>query len=291
MKKILLPTDFSETSKNAIRCALRYFSNTPVEFVLLNAFGTSLTVASDVVAVYASLLEQVETNLLELENEIKQRLPSTKEKRRVRTIAVPTDPETAIKRLIQMERFGWVVIGTTGSGNAITVGSLATALVRANLCNVLVIPFSEPPGPLSNVVFATDYQPIGESARKVLSELVSQHQAELTFLTILADDTLTSAPSKAVRDAYRAQFADLNSNEAIESHVGLRVGIEDFIDSHYVDLLVTVCHHRSLLDVLLNRSLTRQLAYKPMIPLAVLADKERSSEDIIERSLKGEVLL
>lgn len=152
------------------------------------------------------------------------------------------------------------------------------------------MPFSQQPGPLLNVVLATDYQPLGINAIKSLHELVSIHQAELTFLTILAEDTLTTAPEKSIRDAYQAEFSDLNTNEVIESHLCLRAGIDDYIDSHYVDLLITVCHHRSFLDVLLNRSLTRQLVYQPLLPLAILADKESRPVTKVERSVKGNIL-
>lgn len=291
MKKILLPTDFSETSKNAIRCALRYFTAPAVEFVVLHAWETPLEVEPDGMTIHPNLLEQVETNLRRLVNEIKTIVSKAAEKPQIRTIAIPSSPETAITQVINTEHVDWVVVGATGNGNAIAFGSLATALIRANLCNLLIIPYSEPPGPLLNVVLATDYQPLGASATKALRELVEFHQAGLTFLTILADDTLTAVPPKPIRDAFQAPFADLSINEAIETHTGLRVGIEDFIDSHYVDLLVTVCHHRSLLDVLFNRSLTRQLAYKPLVPLAVLADRETSSMGILERSLKGEIII
>ncbi|CAN5141831.1 hypothetical protein BH09BAC4_BH09BAC4_13970 [soil metagenome] len=287
MKKILLPTDFSETSKNAIRCALRYFADTPVEFVLLNALGAR--VSSTGVAQSANLILQTEAKLRELEKKILSEDGFIQHTFRV--VALAMEPKTAIKLLVQNESFDWVVVGTTGFGNAVALGSIATALIRINQCNVLVVPFSQQPTPLLNVVLATDYQPLGINAIKSLHELVSIHHAELTFLTILADDTLTTAPEKSIRDAYQAEFADLNTNEVIESHVCLRAGIDDYIDSHYVDLLVTVCHHRSFLDVLLNRSLTRQLAYQPLLPLAILADKESKPVTLVERSVKGDVLL
>lgn len=289
MKKILLPTDYSETSKNAIRCALRYFAvgDTPVEFVLLNAIGKPPTPNN--VAASANKILLAEANLRALGKKLLRKDGFTQHPFRV--VALAMEPKTAIKLLVQNEPFDWVVVGTTGFGKPVAIGSLAMSLIRMDRLNVLIIPLSTPPGPLLHVVLATDYQPLGTLAIKSLHELVEIHHAELTFLTILAEETLTLAPEKSNRDAYQAPFSDLITNEAIESHVGLRVGIEDYIDSHYVDLLATRCHHRSLLDVWLNRSLTRQLACKPLLPLAVLADNEPLPAGIVEHGVKGEVLL
>ncbi|GAB4030200.1 universal stress protein [Spirosoma gilvum] len=288
MKKILLPTDFSAASKNAIRHALRYFSKTPVEFVLLNACGTTLGVSPDGLALYADLTEQVEANLRKLADGLASGSGDTN--CQFRTVAMAVEPDLAINMMLQTEHFDWVVVGATGSDRAITFGSLATALVRSNRCNVLVVPATSQSGPLLNVVFATDYQPLGIANAKTLHDLVDSHHAQLTFLTILSEDAMKSAPDKVDREAFQARFADLYTLEAIESHMGLQVGIESYVESNYVDLLVTVSHHRSLLDLLLDRSTTRRLAYKPIVPLAVLADKETVKSGIWERSLKGEVI-
>ncbi|QIP15137.1 universal stress protein [Spirosoma aureum] len=288
MKKILLPTDFSETSKNAIRCAIRYFANISVEFVLLNATDKSAVLNRGHQSTNLNL--QTEADLRALGEKLFSGNGLVQHTFRVVVMAMA--PKAAITLMLQNESFDWVIVGTTGTSKANAFGNLATALIRLNRCNVLIVPFSsQPDTPLLNVLFATDYQPLGTGAVNSLHALVGIHHAELTFLTILAKKTLQVAPEKSIRDAYQAPFTDLTINEAIESHIGLRSGIEDYIDSHNVDLLIVTCHHRSLLDVLLRRSLTHQLANKPLIPLAVLADPDQSLTGIVERSVKGEVLL
>lgn len=290
MTKILLPTDFSNASINAIRHALHNFSGDNTEFVLLNALGTSLISSPDGWSAYGELARQSDENLQTLITELN--CTDVERPCRFRTVTLASAPELAIDMLLRAEPFDWVVMGASGTGKAITFGSVATAVIRANRCNVLVVPATVSPIPLLNIVLATDYVPLASPARYALHKLVEEHHARLTFLTILANDTLTTAPKKSLRDAFQAGFQDLNTTEAIESHTDLRNGIENYIDSHYVDLLVTVCHHRSLLDVLLNRSTTRQLAYKPLIPLAVLISEEPEAKPttLLEHSLKGEVI-
>lgn len=101
MKKILLPTDFSETSKNAIRCALRYFADTPVEFVLLNALGARAS--STGAAQSANLILQTEAKLRELEKKIIREDGFIQHTFRV--VALAMEPKTAIKLLVQNESF------------------------------------------------------------------------------------------------------------------------------------------------------------------------------------------
>ena len=42
--KVLLPTDFSDNSRNAINYALELFANEPCDFYLMNAFSSKATV-------------------------------------------------------------------------------------------------------------------------------------------------------------------------------------------------------------------------------------------------------
>ncbi|WP_338868994.1 universal stress protein [Spirosoma sp. SC4-14] len=290
MTKILLPTDFSEASLNAIQHALHTFSGSDTEFVLLQALGTSLISSPDGWSAYGELMSRSEANLQTLIADLKRHTNAASS--RFRTATLASTPELAIDMLLRAEPFDWVVLGATGTGKAIAFGSVATAVIRANRGNVLVIPATVPPLPLLNAVFATDYAPLARAARYALHKLVERHHARLTFLTILAKDTLTSAPPKTLRQAFQSGFQELSTTEAIESHTDLRNGIENYLESHYVDLLVTVCHHRSLIDLLLNRSTTRQLAYKPMVPLAVLVSDETEAvaPTLLQHSLKGEVI-
>ena len=48
MKNILLPTDFSENSWNAIKYALEFYKNTPVNFYILNVTLISTYVSGEI---------------------------------------------------------------------------------------------------------------------------------------------------------------------------------------------------------------------------------------------------
>ncbi|MFZ1462196.1 MAG: universal stress protein, partial [Ignavibacteria bacterium] len=47
-------------------------------------------------------------------------------------------------------------------------------------------------------------------------------------------------------------------------------GINDYINSHEVDVLAMAIRKRSLLDKIFNRSLTKKMAYHTRIPLLAL---------------------
>jgi len=272
MKRILLPTDFSVADENAFRHAFNLFGLEQCEYVLMHAFGDPLI--SDETYDWLTcrkMVQQAEEALKKLEARLQPLLSS--EHHYVRRLSLAASPVAAINHLVQLEHFDWVVLGAPGRGESIRMGSVATELIQANHCNMLVVPAYSEPGPLSEVVFATEYAPIQSlDTLQPLRDLVERHQARLTLLTITTDKQPASVKNEE-QTLIQHYFEGVNQQIVTEHYNDVLTGIVEFVDAHPIDLLVTISHHRSIWDALFNRSLTRKLAYRPLVPLAVLADQ------------------
>lgn len=270
MKKVLLLTDFSDAARNAIRFAQALFRETPVEFSLLHVYQ----IETDALYAAAYLLDEAKDASFKRLHEELQTVTDTPANHSYRLLNAPGTPVTVVDALLEREGYDFVVVGATGAGLFPVLGSVATGLIRSAAANVLVVPESAKSDVLRQVVLAVPYPGALPSADvlKPLTEIQSISQAELTALSIVETnfDHAKAGDFDEHRAELAAQFGDGQATPYFIMDDNIGHGIETYLETNEVDLLVTVPHRKSLLDVLWNRSVTRQLAYNPLVPLLAL---------------------
>ncbi|WP_020602090.1 universal stress protein [Spirosoma spitsbergense] len=271
MYKILILTDFSSASNHTVAFTQALFADTATQFYLLHAFSTEPAEGFTGAFLPAEQRRLAEESLLKLERTITQQpVPSYHS---YRTVAMLGSPVSTVDTLLAQEYFDLVVVGATGLGRTEFFGSVATGVVRFANTNVLVVPASSPIRQLERVVLATDYRSVNDAESFVfLTDLVRRKAAQLTILTIenpkQPDMKASELSHRYVLRAFDGPQIDTYS---IQDEDVLR-GINAYLDSHSVDLLVTLPHHKSVFDVLRKNSETRPLAYHPRVPLLALYD-------------------
>lgn len=269
MYKILLLTDFSAASRHAIAYTQALFADTAADFCLVNAFPIEPEVGFSGAFLLVEQREQAEKSLRALLHEITR--PAIPTHHSYRTVVIPGSPETCVDVLLHREHFDLVVAGATGSGRNERFGSVATGVVRTAKTNVLVVPSLFPIRPLERVVLATDYRSINDAeSLTILNDIASRKNARLTLLTVAKPD---QAKPSAASSAYVQQvFPNLETDTYIIHDDEVLQGINTYLDAHMVDLLVMVPHHKGLLDVVRNSSVTRSVVYHPRVPVLALYD-------------------
>ncbi|RCR66775.1 universal stress protein [Larkinella punicea] len=275
MKKILLLTDFSEASKKAIHFAQALFDDTAAEFCLLHAYPLE----SDTMYGTTFLMEEAEQNayrsLQEMLSELMANYHPPFHSYQIRT--APGSPIGAVEAALEQETFDYVVVGASGSGFMAVLGSVATGLVRHAKTNVLVVPHTTAIRPVREVVLATDSSTLQHvPCLEPLNELVTRKSARLTALSIVNSQTPKLVGEEF--DDYNQRLAQVFDSVETGPYFILddevEHGINTYLTTHSVDLLVTVPHRKTLMDAVWNRSLTRRLAFRPPVPLLALYDPE-----------------
>src|SRR6218665_2675325 len=129
MKKILLPTDFSEASDKAIAYDFNLFSNIPCEFTLMHAYDTFPGGGSPELAyvLIDEMFNRAKKEIAEYVEAAKQL--DTKRIHTFRAELVSASPASAIQILNQHHNYDFVIVGATGKGNDVLFGSTATDVV------------------------------------------------------------------------------------------------------------------------------------------------------------------
>jgi nucleotide-binding universal stress UspA family protein len=272
MKKLLLLTDFSDASRKAIVYAIRLYQEVPCKFAVLNNFvllPDSTGIVDEQIALDAQ--SNLDEFIVGLEKDTYQR------KHSFEGISIAGNLFVTVSELYEKDPFDMLVLGASGTGNSVRLGSVATQMIRAAPCPVLVVPAHTQPQRIGNIVVATDYTNFkSPEVFAPVRELMDGGGKELIFLSVLAKEM---SPSEV--DTNRQSLLDQYFNGFDPLHYYVKddsplEGIKDYLSSHRADLLVTISHHRSLWDIFLNRSTSRILAYHAEVPLLVL--KEHDSE-------------
>ena len=272
MKKFLVPTDFSDTAKNAAKFAVqmaRDIGNASV--ILYNAYdavstgydGTTVLSDSDARQTITEVaLNNMRNDLLKLADV------------NIATLAEEGDLIDNVEKLMHHQEIDLVIMGMNGATrlDQIFIGSTTLNLINHDISPVMIIPPDATYRPIRTVVFASDFKEVEsttpvQSLRKFL-ELVkpalhvvnvdTEHYVELT-----EEYQEQKAKLNTLLDGFNPEYAFIRMYDFVES-------INLFAVDHQADLIITVPRKHSFLEVLFKTSHTKKLAYHTHIPILTL---------------------
>jgi nucleotide-binding universal stress UspA family protein len=286
MKKILLPTDFSENSWNAIKYALQLFKDETCTFYLLNTY-TPIIYHVEYVMVNPAQLgladivrESSEKGLDKLEEQIKDTFNNPKHSfiKRASFNTLVLD----IKELVEEKKLDFVVMGTKGATGAkeVLFGSNTVQVFKHVKCPVLAVPdnfeFETP----HDILFPTDYEidyqdkqikPIVEIAKQFTSRINVLH---VSYGTDLLDE---QEQNKAKLEAYFKNVAHLFHNVSTQD---ITDAITSFQQKTRVNLLMMINNKHSFFENLFFKSTVSQIGFHLKIPFLVIPSDKKNKIDI-----------
>lgn len=276
MKTILVPTDFSSASANALRYAGAIAGQTGAELVVLHVVFPNEGVDNNVYAAFWTddYLVQREKELNDWVKRQRRGQSSPEIKTHCECLVgfpIPSIVETSDKYHADL-----IVMGTTGATGlrGVLLGSVAAGMIGRTNVPVLVVPKKAQFYPGSAAVFATDFhfriEPMG---LKTLHELLGLHQKALKVVHIL--DKPGDHKDKEKEAALVRKLGDIPFDLHYLHDRDAAQAISNFIETTDAGLLIAVAHEHSLLYKIFNESLTRKLAHRINVPLLALHDNKR----------------
>lgn len=273
MTNILVPIDFSATSKNAalfaVSMAKEIGASTLTFFHLFEPIaagtdGSPLDIDQD------TRRKVAEMGLQNLANDLSA--PST-----TRILAEPgAFLIDNLAQFTQTEEIDIVVMGITGASQLdhILMGSNALKMANEAVAPVLIIPPDAHYKGLNNIVFATDMQEVRISTPiNQIKAFLSISNANLQVVHVDTDHQVTEnqeyrkgkASLEEMLQPFSASFHFIREDDFLE-------GLDQFTTQHPVDCIITVPRSHSFLANLFVPHHTRKLAYHTHIPLLAIHD-------------------
>lgn len=271
MKKILIPVDFSENSRNAVSYALALAgqANEKVQLTFLNAYkvysstGMFISVekymqqdAEEDMRMLLSLLEDTKPDQVEVEGKV------------VRGDVIPTLSHIALE-----DNYDLVVMGTKGaSGLKETfLGSVASGVIKEAKTPVLVIPEGYTFKSLQKILLAVDGDAVsGPGSTRILGELARMFDSEVQILHIAetdeeTGDSLVDPSADLFLENIRFTFLQFPSDD-------INASINSTVHTQQSDMLCMIRRKRSFLEQLFHSSTTTKEVFDCPVPFLVLQD-------------------
>ncbi len=270
MKKIVLPTDFSEVSLRAIAYAINLFG-LEAEYYLLHAFHSTQAGASMLVSMNPILEKQANEELNTLETKL---MAEHGEGLQLKSYAVAGYPSDSCNKLVQEINADCIVVGTIGASGIkeVIIGSNAASIIQHVHCPVIAVPEEAEIKKPERILYATDYSTVDPKVYNPLKSIVELGGAEMVIATVQSHVVPTGVAESPDHSDLDKMFSDVRrSYERIENE-NVVEGVEQFVEERSFDMLVAVEHKYSFIENLLHRSTSQRMAMHSKVPLLVLQD-------------------
>jgi nucleotide-binding universal stress UspA family protein len=281
MRKVLIPTDFSENAMNAISYALELFKYERSEFLIMHAYADE--VYENKTKMSRAYFEEYKTAVGEqsdkkLQKSIAEMLAiSPNPKHKYNYISVFGSLIDAANDLVDKENIDVLVMGTRGETDDrdITFGSNALQVIKYVKCPVLAIPSSYHDVPPKNILFPTDYQlPYQRREIKFLSTMAKRFVATINFLYVSNFKGL----SFRQQDNKYLLTSFLEDNKTVFFQTAgkdVTSQVNNYLEEHEMDMLVMINTRHSYLQNILYTSAIQKIGLKIQIPFLVLQNLPR----------------
>lgn len=272
MKNILLPTDFSKNSKNAIEYSLKLFEGETVTFHILNSQKPTGYITADVLygaagdSVYDGILDD---NKKELEKLIRHCESQSENENFTFVPKIDFDNIVdAVNQAVSLNNIELIIMGTNGATGAeeVVFGSNTLKLIRKANCPVLAIPEGYVYNKIESVLLSVNYQyELKTDALAVILDIVRKHDSTLKILEIEENNVEVNSP----KGNYIDIFKGINIERFCINNIPSAVAIDAFTQLIPVQLHAMFVERKSLLDRFIFGSETSKISYSSKVPLLI----------------------
>ena len=274
MNKILCPVDFSATSLNALEFAVAIAKRFNSSLTLVNVFTErdfNKIVGDEAVGKsFKELLAMANSKMSTLAQSVNVEL-STDALGRCDARVELGELTDQLLNIIEEGRYDFVVMGTTGISktNGIFFGSNTEEVIEKVKLPLLCVPESATYHGFNKLVYASDFAEEDKVAIQEVISFATMFDARINVLHINQGDANVQYDQFVSELNSFIQYSKIGFvNKEFKDDVGM--GINEYMQEQDSDLLVVFKQHRSFVQSIFHKSLTKVLAYSSYKPLLIL---------------------
>lgn len=274
MKKILVPTDFSDVAANAYRFAQKLAAGEDWAIEVMHAYHPSFDYSNPYLDMPAAEFDAVKRELME--HFISEHTIGDEEASAPTAVAPKTELRIGFagEEIVRdSKRAALIVMGTTGQGNIMekVFGSVSTQAAQNAHCPVLLIPGGCRCNGFENIIYASNYQAADEAVLRRVADTLGLARATIHFVHVEEVEGQAYKLGKVVREKARGiGMPDISVATVEVECADVQEGILRYAEDAGAGLIVVGTVHRSLLERLFHRSVTKRLAFQTTVPMMVL---------------------
>ncbi|HKJ48878.1 MAG TPA: universal stress protein [Christiangramia sp.] len=284
MKNIILPTDFSENSINAIRYALNFFEDNKCTFYLLHTFtpaayhsGLAFHNFTALELVHATRDVAVE-RIKELRDDLKAEFKNPKH--RLKWVVDFNLLISKIRGLIKEKNIDFIIMGTQGATGAreIFLGTHTMYTIKKVNRPVLAVPSGYQYRKPREILFATNYKILREEELDFLDFFTRLHSSRLHLLNVYNEDL--DEQQRKNRKKLSDHLKDKKPVFHLTEGTDIPEAIEEFQKENNIDLIIMVHKKHSFFENILFKPVINELVYHTNTPFMVIPVREKKNREI-----------
>lgn len=275
MKNILALTDFSPSSINAIKYALKLFEGDFLSFYILHCkvpdstYSTAEVIASGNVSFHDSLLKEAKDNLDVLISDLKQDLSIDSVS--FHPIVAYDSLIDAAENVVKSNNIELSVMGANGVTNAkeIVFGSNTVKMIRHITHPILAVPLDFKFRQLKNIVLPLhDFDKLSDQSFEGIVSFIKQYGKMINVLRICPDQAV---PLEAQNDSevLNTILSPVKFHYHTVQNIPLNYVVDCFIQTHDIDLIILLVKPESFFERFFKDSSTQKIANYLKVPLLV----------------------
>ena len=273
MRKVLIPTDFSENAENAVRYAFDMFEGQDdIEYILLNAYdiphGGSATMLVSITDILKRDSEEGMERLL-------KKMKKMGDEHNVRTISMHGTLASVIDQLLKREDFNLIVMGTLGAGGLkkVLLGSNTAEVVKKIKKPILIVPNDAKYVNPDKILFTTDFKPIRRDLQiERLRDFATRLESEIYVLNVHEEDAHIDLEKAKHSSGIEELLEGINHSYHETINDDIIHGIDDFIIKNDIKILAMIVRQLNFINSIFHKSLTKEMAMHTSIPMLALHD-------------------
>ncbi|WP_234859350.1 universal stress protein [Aquimarina aquimarini] len=283
MKRILIPTDFSDNAWNTILYAIELYRKNTCEFYLLHTYDLEPVqlvgiVSSQLIGrLYDTVKQESQQRLEMIIEDIKNSNPGSEHT--FKTMNRRGTLTQNIEELYDQTPYDMIIIGTKGATGAksIFLGSNTQHVIKTiSHCPILIIPEDSYFKKISEIAFATDFERMYyRSEMSPILDFAKKHQATIRMIHIYDKnrlDPLQNYNSNSLEEYFKHVKYDFH---VISDFSSVKNAIQAFVEELEIDLLVMIKYDQSFIEKIIKEPVIKKMTFDSMIPFLVIpADTE-----------------
>ncbi|MEM7106070.1 MAG: universal stress protein [Bacteroidota bacterium] len=276
MKKILVPVDFSNASKNALTYAIKFSEDLNASINMFHVYRHFVDASAPVLTVpmndwVGKSAEQFMTTFL---SEVRDELDTDHPDVHIDIEAVMGLATDEVAEKTKCGECDLVMMGKTGKTSLADklFGSVTTTTIERTYCPVIAIPENAKYKGINRILFATDLFSIDNKILKQVLDFALKFKARVYFVHV----TDTPGTDMHVEEELFERIFEIYAVPPVPFEIRMVTGpsvekaLNKFVETNDIDLMMMVTQHRSPWERLFLKSYTREMAMHMTVPLLVL---------------------
>jgi nucleotide-binding universal stress UspA family protein len=254
--KLLVLTDFSEGSNNALNYALNLAKEMSMILILMN-------IIKDKQDVQTASEKMEDTSRLAMLKE-----PDLK----IISIVELILSEKNINDIIDREKIGIIIIGTEGvSGlKPVVMGSFANGIISISKCPVIAVPIEGKYTGIRNVLVLSELNLEEIDSIKYIMRITKDFNARITFFNVENNKEGQQTKSENFKNSLHELTGYISFDIVLDNSFDIIHSVEKYVNKAKPDLIATLGKDQISFEGLWGKRLTKMLCLQTLVPILSL---------------------